>query len=61
MNLTARPKKECGDIECVEKFVQFNSLQKYCSPQCKLKNERKPTFKKRKRIPDLGIIDNFQY
>ena len=50
MNLSTKPKKECRDAECTETFVQYNSLQKYCSPQCKIKNERKPAFKKRKRI-----------
>lgn len=49
--------RECGDKDCINPFMQFNSLQKYCSPQCKIKNlEVKPKMvfpltNKRIRIP----------
>lgn len=69
MNKTIIKNRECQDSECTETFRQFNSLQKYCSPQCKIKNIKVefvtgfPLYKKllkksksnkRKRIPFMS-------
>lgn len=32
--------KECGDKDCTNTFPQYNSLQKYCSTGCKVKNSK---------------------
>lgn len=45
--------KVCADKECDNKFKQFNSLMKYCSPACKNKNTvLKP--KKQYSIPKVS-------
>tara|TARA_R110000772_G_C13310310_1_gene440340 strand:- start:14966 stop:15364 length:399 start_codon:yes stop_codon:yes gene_type:complete len=46
-----RTKKQCQ--ECGADYFQYNSLQKYCSPECTYKNA-KATPQKRKRIKYVG-------
>jgi 5-methylcytosine-specific restriction endonuclease McrA len=45
--------KECADSDCTNTFLQFNSLQKYCSGACKAKNTN-TTPKKRAPIKPIS-------
>ena len=51
--MSALPKlpttKDCADAECQNKFVQFNSLRKYCSGSCERKNKPSPLRAKTER------------
>lgn len=56
--------KKCSDKDCSKRFKQYNSLQKYCSPACSLKNAKPKVFKlsqKINRVSDKRKIQELQY
>lgn len=56
--------KQCQADGCENEFKQFNSLQKYCSPGCKIKSEKPKPIKQRKPINKVSKkrkVENLQY
>jgi hypothetical protein len=45
-----RKNKTCADAQCSNEFSPYNSLQKYCSYQCTVKNQKQKPKKQIKRI-----------
>lgn len=58
--------KECKDKDCTVIFRQYNSLQKFCSIECKKKNTKpnlqlKSLYKPIKKVSDKRKIENAKY
>ena len=56
--------KKCGDKDCDNKFKQFNSLQRYCSTLCSLKNknpEKVKVYVPIKKVSKKRQIENAKY
>ena len=58
--------KKCADKDCNNKFKQYNSLSKYCSPKCINKNRKpnlqlKSLYKPIKKVSDKRKIQNAKY
>lgn len=56
----------CKDKNCSNQFKQYNSLQKYCSPQCLNKNRKntlqlKKVYKPPKKVSDKRAVENAKY
>lgn len=54
----------CKDKECNNKFKQYSSLNTYCSPPCKIKNQKAAKPQKSYKIPKVGDkrkIQNLKY
>jgi hypothetical protein len=56
---------ECADKDCTVRFKKFNSLRKYCSPNCQNKN-KKPNLKLKSlkpinKVSDKRKIENLKY
>lgn len=48
------PLKQCGDKDCKNEFKPFNSLDKFCSWECAIKNKKSGKVKKTYRIPQVS-------
>lgn len=46
--------KVCGQKDCENTFMQFNSLEKYCSVECKMKDHKPIRKKKSSRIKKIS-------